>query len=118
MRVNFHLEIAKNDIEEDFLRRAEENVTKAVLLDYSILEDKLEVEMDENEDPGYYMRPYERMTKILSDKLRLKRDIFAEPKNDVEKTIMELESIKTSKSENTKIEILNRSFERIVRDKE
>ena len=77
MRVNFHLEIAKNDIDEDFLRSAEENVLKAVLLDYSIIKEKLEVEPDENEKLGYYQRPYERMTKIMQDKLRLKRDIFA-----------------------------------------
>jgi len=30
---------------------------------------------------------------MLRDKLRLKRDIFAVPKDNVEKTIMELESI-------------------------
>jgi len=33
------------------------------------------------------------MLVMLSDKLRLKRDIFAEPRNNVERTIMELESI-------------------------
>ena len=77
---------------------------------------KLEVEVDEREDPGYYQRPYERMLKMMSDKLRLKRDIFAVPKDNVEKTIMELESIQTTKSENTKIEILNRCFARIIRD--
>ena len=37
LRVNFHLEIAKNDIAEDFLRRAEEHITKAIHLDYSIV---------------------------------------------------------------------------------
>ena len=116
LRVNFHLEIAKNDIADDFLRRAEEHINKAIHLDYSTVRSKLNVEVDEREDPGFYQRPYERMLIMLSDKLRLKRDIFAEPKDNVEKTIMELESIQNTKSENTRIEILNRCFDRIIKD--
>ena len=54
MRVNFHLEIAKNDIADDFLRRAEDHIKKAILLDYSTLKSKLSVQPDENEDPGFY----------------------------------------------------------------
>jgi hypothetical protein len=54
MRVNFHLEIAKNDIADDFLRRAEDHIKKAILLDYSTVQSKLTVQPDENEDPGFY----------------------------------------------------------------
>ena len=67
------MELAKNDIADDFLRRAEEHINAALRLDYSTAKKKLNVEPDENEDPGYYQRPYERMMKILQDKLLNRR---------------------------------------------
>ena len=64
--------------------------------------------MDEGEDSSIYQRPYERHLKQMLDRVNLKQNIYALPKDDIEKVIMQLESASLANSENMRIDRLQK----------
>ncbi len=54
LRINFHLEIAKYEMQEEFLTNAEKHIHKALLLDTSIPLNKVTLKYDEGEDLSLY----------------------------------------------------------------
>ena len=81
---------------------------KALSLDPSIPQNKIPVKMDEGEDSSIYQRPYERHLKQMLDRVNLKQNIYALPKDDIEKVIMQLESASLANSENMRIDRLQK----------
>jgi len=47
--------------------------------------------IDEGEDLGLYQRPYDKYLNSLKDKIRIKKNIYGEPKNEIERVIIDLE---------------------------
>lgn len=60
-----YLELAKFEIEQDFISKAEEQIRKAMLIDYSIAKDNLQIELNEDEEPGNFQREFERVLNRL-----------------------------------------------------
>lgn len=84
LRVNFHLELAKSDLQEDYHTKANEHIQKALELDYSNPLTKIKVKYDEGEDLSLYQRPYDRYLISLRDKIKLKLNIYGESKTVIE----------------------------------
>ena len=61
-----------------------------------------------------YQRPYDKYLNALKERVKLKQNTLAEPKNDIEKVIIDLESAVHTKSENTRINTLQKSFGLLV----
>jgi hypothetical protein len=104
--VNFHVELAKTDLQEDLAVKAEAHIRKALALDYSIPVGKVQFKIDEDEDLSLYQRPYDKYLNNLKEKIKLKQNIYADPKNEIERVILNLESAALSKSENMRIDVL------------
>lgn len=90
--MNYHIELAKSDLQEDFAVKAEAHIRKAMALDYSIPLGKVQFKYEEGEDLGLYQRPYDKYLRNLEEKIRLKQNIYGEPKNEIERVISNLES--------------------------
>ncbi|CAD8135763.1 unnamed protein product [Paramecium octaurelia] len=114
LRVNFHIELAKSDLQEDLAVKAEQHIKKALQLDYSVPLGKVQFKYDEGEDLGLYQRPYDKYLRNLEEKIRLKLNIYQEPKNDIERVITQLENVQAAKSENLRIDILQKCLGTIV----
>jgi hypothetical protein len=95
LRVNFYIELAKTLLQDDF-NKAEEYISKALSLDYSIPLAKVPFKIDEGEDLGLYQRPYDKYLNNLKDKIRIKKNIYGEPKNEIERVIIDLEQAQNS----------------------
>ena len=65
LRVNFHIELAKSDIQEDNLVLAEGQILKAISLDYSIPLNQVKVKYDPDEDLSLFQRPYDKVLQYL-----------------------------------------------------
>ena len=50
----------------------------------------------------------------MREKVRLKQNLYVEPRNDIEKVILDLESASLSKSENMRIDILQKCLGTLV----
>ena len=118
LRVNYHLEIAKIEIEQGFLMKAEQNLNKALALDYSLAINKIKEKPDAEEDLSLYQRPFDRHLKLLKDRVTLKQSIYAVPDNYIENVIMELETAASSKSENMRMEVLQKCLGILVSNEE
>ena len=76
LRMNFHLEVAKIELYEyDLAQKAEKHIQKALQLDYSIPVSEIKI-FKEHEDLSLYQRRYERYLVALSDKIKLKINIY------------------------------------------
>ena len=82
-------------MQDDFMK-AEEHIRKALSLDYSIPFLKVQQKyngsnnqskIDEEEDLSLYQRPYDRYLTMLRDKIKLKNNVYNDPKNVIEKVI-------------------------------
>ncbi len=65
LRVNFHIELAKSDIQEDNLVLAEGQILKAISLDYSIPLNQVKLKYDPDEDLSLFQRPYDKVLQYL-----------------------------------------------------
>lgn len=65
LRVCLYLELAKYEIEQDFISKAEEQIKKAMLIDYSLAKESLQIQLNENEEAGNFQREYERILNRL-----------------------------------------------------
>ena len=108
LRVNLYLEIAKIEIEDEYYSKAEINLQKALNLDYSVAVNKIQAKPDEGEDIGLYQRPYDRYLNWLKKKIVLKQNLYKIHEDDIERVITDLETIASSKNENTRMEVLQK----------
>jgi hypothetical protein len=96
LRVCLYLELAKFEIQQDFISKAEEQISKAMLIDYSIAKDKLQIQVDKNEYPGDFQREFERILARLKKSIDLKLNIYGEPDNEIDQMILDVENAKST----------------------
>ena len=96
LRVWFYLELAKFEIEQDFISKAEEQISKAMLIDYSIARDKLQIQLNPDEEPGNFQREYERVLKRMKKSIDLRLNIYGEPESEIEQMILGVEKAKST----------------------
>jgi hypothetical protein len=78
-----YLELAKFEIDQDFLSKATVQLRKALNIDYSSVASKLGLgELTEEEDIGDFERVYDKTIKFMLSKLSLKTNLYGgEPEN-------------------------------------
>ena len=111
LRVSIHLELAKHEITEDFLSKAQINIRKALALDYSVVAKKITIPLTEYDDPGLFQRPYEKEILRIEKVLKLKVDIYGEPETKIEHVLLEVENAKLSKNDKMREDVLSRCME-------
>eukprot|EP01022_Parablepharisma_sp_SALTPOND_P012569 TRINITY_DN161_c0_g1_i1.p1 TRINITY_DN161_c0_g1~~TRINITY_DN161_c0_g1_i1.p1 ORF type:complete len:1999 (+),score=278.18 TRINITY_DN161_c0_g1_i1:82-5997(+) len=110
MRAAIHLELAKHEIAEDFLSKAEANIKKALMLDYSLPQASVKIVGHEDDYPGDYQRVYERTLRRLKEQLELKLNIYNEPEAGLERFILDVENAKRCKSSQLRETLLSRTL--------
>ncbi len=113
MRAAMYLELAKHEIAEDFLSKADANVRKALALDYSVPEASVKVEGHEDDYPGDYQRVYERVLRRLREQLALKLNIYNEPEAGLERFILDIENAKNCKNAQLRESLLTRTLSQL-----
>jgi hypothetical protein len=68
------------------------------MIDYSLAKNKLQVELEEDEDPSEHQRPFDKLIKAIKQKLDLKLNIYGEPETILEQIITDVENAKTTKN--------------------
>lgn len=96
LRVCFYLELAKFEIEQDFISKAEEQIRKAMLIDYSLARDKLQIQLNPDEEPGNFQREFERVLKRMKKSIDLRLNIYGEPESAIEQMILGVEKAKST----------------------
>lgn len=76
LRVCLHLELAKQEIEQDFLSKATNQLKKALDIDYSLTLKQIPADLKEDDDPGDFQRPYQKVLTFLLKKLSLKTNLY------------------------------------------
>jgi hypothetical protein len=76
--VRFHLELAKIDLKENLKKKADEHITRALKLDYSVPIDTLDHQPLKGEDPGDYQRVLDRYLSYMKLKI-MKKDETTDP---------------------------------------
>jgi hypothetical protein len=96
LRVCIYLELAKFEIEQDFISKAEEQIKKAMLIDYSIAKEKLQIELNEDEEPGDYQREFQKVIHRLKKQVDLRLNIYGEPESEIDQMILDVENAKST----------------------
>lgn len=96
LRVCIYLELAKFEIEQDFISKAEEQIRKAMLIDYSLAKDKLQIELREDDEPGDFQREFERVLERLKKCIDLRLNIYGEPDSEIDQMILDVENAKNT----------------------
>ena len=96
LRVCIYLELAKYEIEQDFISKAEEQIRKAMLIDYSLAQDSLQIELNEDEEPGDFQREFERVISRMKKCIDLRLNIHGEPDTEIEQMILDIENAKST----------------------
>ena len=91
--------MAKHEIKEDFLAKAESNLAKCWSLDCTILAQKLNISLTEDEDPTFFTRPIDKVLSVLMKKLTLKNNIYNIPDSPYDRAYLELENARNVKAE-------------------
>jgi len=58
LRVNLYLELAKYEIDRDYLQNAISQLRKALDVDYSLTVKQIPGDLKEDDDPGDFQRPF------------------------------------------------------------
>jgi hypothetical protein len=74
--VNFHLELAKYEIKQDFLSKAVSQLKKCLNIDYSCTMKEIGFEMTADDDSANFLRPQDKIIKFLMQKLSLKTNLY------------------------------------------
>ena len=69
MRVCLHLELAKYEIDRDYLQNAITQLKKALDIDYSLTLKQIPGDLKEDDDPSDFQRPYQKVLKFILKKL-------------------------------------------------
>jgi len=116
LRLFLHLELARYELQEDFIAKAEAQLSKASLLDWTNFKPALQA--SEKENPSHLHRPYEKLQEFLNFKLELKKSVYQEPNRNFKKAWLELENAKSVKSQAAKENILERALENLKQEEE
>ena len=108
IRICIYLELAKYELQEGFIAKADANIEKAFMLDSSILLQKTTVQLLPNEDPGILQRPLERYLALIRDRLRLKKNIYKDPETPLDQAIADMEAVRPLEASNAKETLLRR----------
>jgi hypothetical protein len=96
LRVCLYLELAKFEIEQDFISKAEEQIKKAMLIDYSLSKDKLQIQLQEDEEAGDFQREFERVLTRIKKCIDLRLNIYGEPDTQIDQMILDVENAKST----------------------
>ena len=115
MRVCLHLELAKFEIEQDFLSRASLQLKKALIIDYSEVAKNISLELTEDDNPDDFARPYDRALKFLLKKLSLKTNLYGgDPDSMHELIILDVENAKTTKNSKMRETLLDKAIKQLM----
>lgn len=110
LRVCLHLELAKYEIEQDFLSKASVQLQKALKIDYSTVNKQLGFTLEEEDNPNDFSRPYDKALKFLLKKLSLKTNIYGgDPESVHEQVILDVENAKTTKNQKMRQMLLDKA---------
>ncbi len=76
MRVCLYLELAKYEVDRDYLQNAVVLLRKALDIDYSLTLKQIPGDLKEDDDPSDFQRPYQKVLKFLLKKLQLKTNLY------------------------------------------
>ena len=102
LRVCLYLELAKYEIDRDYLQNAITQLKKALDIDYSLTLKQIPGDLKEDDDPNDSQRPYQKVLKFLLKKLQLKTNLYGgDPDNIQDQIVVDVENAKSTK--NTKM---------------
>lgn len=118
LRVCLYLELAKFEIEQDFISKAEEQIRKAMLIDYSLARESLQIQLNEDEEPGNFQREYERVLKRLKKSIDLRLNIYGEPENEIDQMILDIENAKNTTNAYLRETLIDKVLQQILEHEE
>jgi hypothetical protein len=111
LRVKFHLELAKINIQDNMKVKAEIHIKKAFKLDYSIPEKMITQVSPGEEDIGNYQRVYDRYLSFMEQKIRTKN---TESMETLEKVMGLIEEAQAAKQKSDKQNSLHKALKLLV----
>jgi hypothetical protein len=114
LRIFIHMELAKYELEQGFIAKAESQISKASALDATNF--KLPTTANEHENPKSLQRPYERMLFPISKKLELKKNIYKEPERLFEQALLDIENARNMKNQAARETVLKKAADKILKD--
>lgn len=115
LRICLLLEIAKYEIEQDFLTKAALQLKKALMIDYSAVMKTFPFEMTADDNPEDFIRPFDRALKFLLKKLNLKINLYGgEPENPTDLIILDVENAKTTKNGKMRQTLLDKAVKLLL----
>ena len=85
-----------------------------MLIDYSIARNKLQIELNEDEQPGDFQREFERVLTRLKKSIDLKLNIYGEPDNDIDQMILDVENAKSTSNIYLKETLINKVLQQLL----
>lgn len=116
LRIFIHIELAKYELDQGFIAKAESQIAKASALDASNF--KLAIAANEHENSKALQRPYERILYPISKKLELKKNIYKEPERLFEQALLDIENARSMKNQAAKETVLKKAADKILKDVE
>lgn len=116
LRIFIYMELAKYELEQGFIAKAETEITKASVLDATNF--KIAANANEHENPKQLQRTYERMMYPISKKLELKKNIYKEPERLFEQAWLDIENARSMKNQAAKETVLKKAADKILKDVE
>lgn len=111
LRVQLHLELAKCEMAQDFLSKAEAQLRKALKLDYSLVRAKI----GEDDSP----RPLDKYMNFMLQKLELRQNIYGKPPDTVmEQVVLDVENALHAKNPKMRETLLEQTLSALQNYKE
>ena len=114
LRVCLYLELAKFEIEQDFISKAEEQIRKAMLIDYSLARESLQIELNEDEEAGNFQREYERVLNSLKKCIDLRLNIYGEPDTLIDQMILDVENAKSTTNVHLRETLIDKVLQQLL----
>lgn len=111
LRVNFHLQLAKIDLKENFKKKAYSHINRAMRLDYSIPVNMLEAPPKFGEDPANYQRVLDRYLLFMRQKIGKEE---SGDENELSEIISLIESAQSAKLESVRQQKLHQALKLLV----
>jgi hypothetical protein len=81
------------------------------MIDYSIVQKNLNIDMTADDNPDDFARPYDRALKFLLKKLNLKTNLYGgEPESVTDQIILDVENAKTTKNAKMRQNLLDKAI--------
>lgn len=82
------------------MTKANELIWDALLIDYSVAKEKLQVQLEPDDDPNEYQRQFETLILQIKQKLDMKLNIYGgNDRSKLEEILADVENAKTSKNQ-------------------